>query len=370
RPEQLRNGSDRAAVQGHDPVAGSQDALGGHAGQGPKHLHAQEDLLDRPSRVAGGGDDGALLREQHPLPLPQAVCIRAFPGLQQLLPGHQTASGNHPGKEALKRACFADAHRGEQKPALLAKISPGHVDELQDGNRRAGAKHEIGSRYKPGGRHDEQDSKPKNSPSSAVHPDFTLSGRPSPPIDRRISSSLARAASSPRRMHTSTRVNAVGLMSDRSGWRATSAVKSCGWVICLSITSKDWAITSKIFRILSPPAGGITSTAITTSAPISLTTETDTRSMTPPSTRVRPSHSTGSKIPGIDTLARTARSTGPVVKTTRSPLVKSVAITDVGMRRSSRFFPWVRSRTSSRIRLPVINPRRGRVKSSHWFRFR
>lgn len=64
---------------------------------------------------------------------------------------------------------------------------------------------------------------------------------------------------------------------------------------------------------------------MTTSAPASRSARHGMRSITPPSTYMRPSISTGMKMPGMDMLARTARLTGPLCSTTASPIAASTA---------------------------------------------
>ena len=116
--------------------------------------------------------------------------------------------------------------------------------------------------------------------------------------------------------------------------------------------------TSTIFicsNDLRPSAlsGGLTSTAITVSAPNSRQAKTGTGSTSPPSIKIRPSRSTGRNTPGTDMEARTAERRSPSRITTRSPECKSVAMAAKGMVSS----PNARAGISSPNRSPMRSPR-------------
>ena len=95
-----------------------------------------------------------------------------------------------------------------------------------------------------------------------------------------------------------------------------------------------------IFRRLvsfSLPAGGVPMlTATRTSAPFFRAVTTGKFSATPPSTRRRPSSSTGAKSPGKAMLARIASATFPFERTIPSPLATSVAVARKGMESLSK----------------------------------
>ena len=78
------------------------------------------------------------------------------------------------------------------------------------------------------------------------------------------------------------------------------------------------------------------STAMMTSAPISRITSTGRLLATPPSTRVRPLHSTGEKMAGTAMLARIASASEPLSRTTAAPVLASVAIARNGIDNASK----------------------------------
>ena len=104
-----------------------------------------------------------------------------------------------------------------------------------------------------------------------------------------------------------------------------------------------------------------TSTAITMSTPIDFTTSTGRFSTIPPSTRSRPSTSTGANTPGADMLARIADVRSPRSSTTRSPVSRSAATARNGVGSSSKSSTVATGSVSRRSvcvsRWPWISPR-------------
>ncbi|OPY92337.1 MAG: hypothetical protein A4E73_01232 [Syntrophaceae bacterium PtaU1.Bin231] len=147
---------------------------------------------------------------------------------------------------------------------------------------------------------------------------------------------------------------------------AGPSVFSWAWTLRWRRIVRIWALMAAEDCSTSFGRSGVEmSTAMTTSAPIWRATFTGRLLATPPSTRKRPSLSTGAKTPGMERLARIASARSPDPRTTSSPVTMSDATARKGMlnRSKSRIS---RTRVScclrSRLRFcPWMSPR-GTVK--------
>ncbi len=138
-------------------------------------------------------------------------------------------------------------------------------------------------------------------------------------------------------MMAATWGKSLALNPVRSGVTTTSAsAREALTFSCMSRVS-TWDET----RVTEPRAprssGGVeTFTAIRTSAPMLRAMSTGRLRTIPPSTRRRPSSSTGVNAPGTDMLARIASARSPSERTTISPVTMSVATARNGIGRSSK----------------------------------
>ena len=102
-------------------------------------------------------------------------------------------------------------------------------------------------------------------------------------------------------------------------------------------TSSVWPSMPKSDIICSRVCGALpTLTAITTSAPCARATSTGTLFRMPPSASNRPSITMGANADGSDIVARMARDSEPLPRTTGTPFSMSVATQRNGVGNSSK----------------------------------